>query len=209
MKHATLFFIACLFSCTLVAGDWQLISRFSINNSAWENIPDTICITEGTAVNLKLTIMNGSGGPPLTCFSVLNPSLVSSTNTSGEYTFTQSGEYKIFFNCPTPLVERIFYIQVCSNVQTMPASINEASSAAGVTAYPNPFQDQLNIRLSGNSNDLRIAIFSLDGRLAMEKQYAGISGCAIETFALPAGVYIVEVRNEGKISRQKILKSGL
>lgn len=125
----------------------------------------------------------------------------------GDFDFTQPGEYSIYkySDYPSQFVLK-FYVAFTPAPVT--ASIPENTSNT-ISIYPNPFADQLTIAMNnGNTEQLRVRIFSLDGRLAIEHYYTDISSCTLVTFALPPGIYIAEIRTKEMTVKQKILKTG-
>ncbi|HLG04465.1 MAG TPA: T9SS type A sorting domain-containing protein [Bacteroidia bacterium] len=206
-KTLTFSVLLFLYSFGLTAGGWTLHVQYNINGVVTS--PDefsSFCLENGDVLYISLWCTStGNGSPPLTCFSVIDPMGINYSSPNGQYSYTQNGQYRIYFNCPTPQYElkRTFYVQ-CA-----PLTVLDQIPSTGVTIWPNPFNDHLNISVDeGTRDELSIRIFSLDGRLLIEKQHNGSISCSLETAALPAGIYIAEIDHEGIITRQKIFKAG-
>ena len=80
--------------------------------------------------------------------------------------------------------------------------LNQDAFLAAVRVYPNPFQDQLVIDLSGEKgNDLRLRLLDATGRMIYsERAVAGGGLFTLKTDHLEAGYYLVELNN-GKEQR--------
>jgi len=71
--------------------------------------------------------------------------------------------------------------------------IDENGNMFNLRAYPNPFSDQIHLRIeSSNYDDLQIRIFDMLGQLIQDNKYAYSSDITIGT-TLSAGVYMIQV----------------
>ncbi len=70
---------------------------------------------------------------------------------------------------------------------------------AGRTIYPNPCTDV--IHLSGY-NAKSIRVFDLIGNLVKTSN----TGNYLDTSALPAGIYVMEITEEGKVTKERFIK---
>ncbi len=100
-------------------------------------------------------------------------------------------------------------------IQTQDATATRAdnSESTGETrniqaiAYPNPFDDQLNIDLTGFENVKELKIFSINGT-EIWKTSNGELKSNLYTFreALPSGMYVLEIISDNKVSHSTIIK---
>ncbi|MDQ3050416.1 MAG: CotH kinase family protein [Bacteroidota bacterium] len=72
----------------------------------------------------------------------------------------------------------------------------------GISIYPNPATDFVNINFSQEINDLQLKIYSIDGKQIQESK---ISGTRIQINNLLSGMYIFELTNGNFINRYKVL----
>lgn len=86
-------------------------------------------------------------------------------------------------------------------------SVRLGGDIAGVQAYPNPFVDKLNVDLSNWENaDAEIRLFDAAGR----QVFYGVtsaSSFALETGNLADGIYCLEVKGNGLLMKEIIVKS--
>jgi uncharacterized Ntn-hydrolase superfamily protein len=75
-----------------------------------------------------------------------------------------------------------------------------------VSLYPNPATHQVYISLKGNThNPCTVKVFSLSGKLLHSYQQSASHSLILDDFE--PGMYIIEVENQGKIYRQRLLRS--
>lgn len=72
-----------------------------------------------------------------------------------------------------------------------------------MTAYPNPFADELQIRTTRDEQVLEIKLFSVEGQLIQRENNSSYLDCT----NLSKGIYIVEVRTTKGRYRSKVLRS--
>ncbi len=83
------------------------------------------------------------------------------------------------------------------------AAVASAGMASGMSIYPNPVNDVLNI---GSHKGIdRLRIYSLSGELVIDRQRPG-SDPAIDVSKLKQGVYVVEVNTDDGVFTEKIVK---
>ena len=86
-----------------------------------------------------------------------------------------------------------------SNVGVEPVKFN-----AEQLCYPNPFSDQLNVKVSSSLSS-EIILFNAIGGIIFRKQFAG--SISVNTGKLPAGIYFYELRSDNTGSaRGKLIK---
>jgi hypothetical protein len=78
----------------------------------------------------------------------------------------------------------------------------------GITVFPNPFMNELNIDLGQESNSLDLMIIDLLGNVYLKKTFNNEKQIHFETDFLSKGVYIVKIENNeiGKSYFKKIIK---
>lgn len=82
-------------------------------------------------------------------------------------------------------------------------SVEETDFANGISVYPNPAKDVVNITFSNNAKCRSIDIYSIDGRL-MKSQNDSFNKINIAN--LTSGLYLIKVRmNDGKEFTEKIV----
>ena len=89
------------------------------------------------------------------------------------------------------------------------AGINAMNKGNGITAFPNPFTDEINIILPSYGNNASLELFGLDGRLIhafnLEPKHA--NHLNIQTSDLEKGIYILKFTNGGEIFILKLVKN--
>jgi len=78
---------------------------------------------------------------------------------------------------------------------------NVSAIDAGLKVFPNPVADDLSIRWEVAINrDITLELFDLNGRLLQSRNVAGAAkSAALNTSALPAGVYLLRI--DGAVRR--------
>ena len=101
-----------------------------------------------------------------------------------------------------------------SSSRTLPQTIGilkasatniEESVSSDFQVYPNPANAHLTLLLSNNSSKMEIEIYNLLGEKQISLQVTE-QQTTIDIANLAAGVYMIELRSENKISRQKFIK---
>ncbi len=98
-------------------------------------------------------------------------------------------------------------------VAITPLDVTTAESSNGLTVFPNPYKDQINIRFSiDKTSNVKLAVFDLNGRL-VKNLVNGIDGPGEKTYkfsakemGLAAGAYIVKLSVNGEETSKKILE---
>jgi len=77
-----------------------------------------------------------------------------------------------------------------------------------ITAFPDPAQNQLNIRFGNNApSEFDLKIYNPEGRLVIDKGFhSGGSSVAVSIDQLSAGLYFYEITANGNIVRNKFVK---
>ena len=78
------------------------------------------------------------------------------------------------------------------------------------SAYPNPFQQQINLVVPAQSGGVaRIRLYNAAGRVMLEMAKtieAGTNNIGLDPGLVPAGMYVLTVEAEGRLQRLKLLK---
>lgn len=86
---------------------------------------------------------------------------------------------------------------------TTPLFVHDMQQQQGVSVYPNPVKEYLNIRLPKQSQLNEITIYDLNGKLVLN----GITEKVVRLVNLPSGIYQIEIRyDRTKIGYTKIFK---
>jgi hypothetical protein len=209
MKKATFFILSVFLSFQAFAkNECFLRTKWSYNNSplvlfdkyAWPNLN----IPAYDTVHINFSVHCDSQPYRAVSGWVIKDSLDQVyTSATGEY-YLLPGAYRIYDITGPNYPCGHFQIVDTSATLHVPEFI-----PTGISVYPNPFGDFLTVKMKGgNTAELQIRIFSLDGRLVLEHTYTEISSCTLVTSALPAGVYIAEIRTKENTITQKLLKTG-
>ncbi|MBN2891899.1 MAG: endonuclease [Bacteroidales bacterium] len=83
-----------------------------------------------------------------------------------------------------------------------PTAVNEISNDFSI--YPNPAENMVNIEISNVFSATTIKIIDITGKVVFETDKA-MSLNAIDVSGFKTGVYLVEVRNEVSVERQKLI----
>ncbi len=87
----------------------------------------------------------------------------------------------------------------------LPSGISDPEiKATGLSLYPNPVSDVLNVQTSGLQETV-VDIYDLNGKLLITKAITGSAG--INVSGLPAGLFISKVRTEKDIEIRKFIKN--
>gem|GEM_PF-1449510 len=83
-----------------------------------------------------------------------------------------------------------------------------ATPATVMTVYPNPAAGRVSIAINPLlTGDVALSLYDLAGRLLevlFDGKTGNAAGLTFDTGSVPAGVYILELRNAGRVDRQKL-----
>jgi hypothetical protein len=80
------------------------------------------------------------------------------------------------------------------------------SDVQKVDVFPNPARNVVNINLTGFTGRSDVSMFDINGRVIMNRA-VGTGNSQLDISALPAGVYMMKIKNGGKeVSMKKIIK---
>jgi uncharacterized delta-60 repeat protein len=93
-------------------------------------------------------------------------------------------------------------------VNTQPAGVDDLPAGASLNIYPNPTFDRILIQ-SENFEPEWITLFDINGNILFVRQYADTKDSftnSVDVSALPAGMYLVEVKGSNGIAIRKVVK---
>lgn len=88
----------------------------------------------------------------------------------------------------------------------LPVGIHEKLGENIFNSYPNPFQDRIIIDLPQGSMIEEMIIYNQQGKVVYQCANTSINTHDLEELAI--GMYLIQIKSEGIISRQKIMKKG-
>ncbi len=99
----------------------------------------------------------------------------------------------------------------CSDTKTDYVTVGAASiqslQNSGISVYPNPLKDILNIDLAGRNANVNINVYSMMGSVVLTRQIQNVSGIEqIDLSELPSDVYIVSLTINGNSYMTKLTK---
>jgi minor extracellular serine protease Vpr len=188
----------------------------------WSNGATTPTITVSTAGTYKVKVTNSSGfnspwsdgrvvtvnpNPPVPTITKNADTLISSAITGNQwykngtiisgatgqkYTLTSSGNYKVV----------VTSTHGCSSesavMNTSPTSISNIENQTGISIYPNPASQQLNIKFDNSFKNLSYTIYDNSGKIVLSDKLNNINKGDIKTINLgnlPNGIYNVKLYN--------------
>ena len=82
------------------------------------------------------------------------------------------------------------------NISTKTLAVTDKEFAAGISLYPNPTRDILNIKLS-NSSELptKYQIYNMLGQVVKQKQISATTDLSVSTSELQSGLYFIKLTN--------------
>lgn len=87
------------------------------------------------------------------------------------------------------------------------AGVNDKAFAAGVSIYPNPANDLLNISFTDASADnVSVAIYDIQGRLMLSKNVSTLNASSFDISQFATGTYIVNLTGDNINISKKIVK---
>lgn len=71
--------------------------------------------------------------------------------------------------------------------------------------YPNPVKEFLNIDIK-NAKPFEVAVYALDGKLMMQKNYQNQAQVKLDVSDLKRGLYVLELKSNQQVIRKKVVK---
>jgi hypothetical protein len=99
------------------------------------------------------------------------------------------------------------YMQLKSQALPVAGVKGQVTISNNVLAYPNPANDEFNIRIGGANGAVEVKLYDMMGKVIDSKSYNDVpSLITFQVGHLPAGIYFYEVTNNGNVTREKFLK---
>lgn len=118
------------------------------------------------------------------------------------HTYTNPGKYNVCLTVTNSCWQHMF----CDTLEVYDSQgINDPDSDGIPWVYPNPCGDHLTILLTDNEK-CDVSVINPTGKLIIRKEFNDQKKIRLKTGDLPPGIYILTVRSEDKIFRQKIMK---
>jgi hypothetical protein len=117
-------------------------------------------------------------------------------------------ELKVFSTHGMTFYFRNDFIFLAQYNNTTTTSTRPNFSISEIVLYPNPSQDHFFLRSEAFSEKpVQVQLFSTDGKLLSQQNILPLgNSLRVETSALPAGLYIVNVISNGQLSAQRFVK---
>jgi hypothetical protein len=91
--------------------------------------------------------------------------------------------------------------------RTVTSSGTEESQGGRILLYPNPIEDQLNLRFEGELTNFEVKIYDQLGRLRFSSQYESLTELQIDLSDFSEGTYHLHLCSDGELlSREKFMK---
>lgn len=120
--------------------------------------------------------------------------------TEAIFTPEKTGEYAVWVtqNHCTALSD-CYEVIVTSTIQ--------ADMESGITIYPNPASSRVHIVMKDSHSDYSIGLYSLNGQKILEHMQLNDQEYVLKLPELPAGVYILHVKQDSQMARFKLIIS--
>jgi hypothetical protein len=125
-----------------------------------------------------------------TCYTVA----AAASDISNEVTTTVSNKYAVTSLFP-------FIKLSCGSGKY---NMHDDEAISTLSAYPNPFTET--VRIDGLSANEHIEVYNLQGQMVKTADNDGANGMDIDLGAVPAGMYLVRVRNDAETTTFRLLK---
>ncbi len=175
--------------------------------AAFKNIPNKVTLTgleNGTyTLKLKAELRHSTGGTNRT--GIYNPYIVGRKygHLWGGYNDRPGNREVIAARTFTIIVN-----ETGTNPNGAPMAVNEYAEGASVMAFPNPVNDQLNLRISGMSGAAVITITDAQGKVVRTLNTELYGGEEVLTYSVAdfaQGMYFINVRNSDTLVSEKFV----
>ncbi len=125
--------------------------------------------------------------------------IVPGSQSSEASQMTSTDKY-LFMICKSPEFGKELYILDHETVSTADVK------SENISISPNPFKDKINIQYDENMlrGDMEIEVFDIKGKLVHFSRFQNDQN--IELSKLPAGSYLLIIRNQGQVISKKVIK---
>lgn len=83
---------------------------------------------------------------------------------------------------------------------------DQARENRNIAVYPNPFVNQINVTAPHLQGDVTLNLYDVSGQLVRQFRGAQAGNVELNTTEMKSGMYILEIMNNGKSTRQKVVK---
>lgn len=154
--------------------------------------PDTVCITD-PAINLPVATPpngtysgNGVGG------GTFNPSTAGTGSHYVTYTYTDS------LNCSNS-DSTLIVVESC-------VGINENDNLLGVTVFPNPVEDIINVNVENIATAFKYRLTAVDGKVIHQAKNVSGNTFTIDITNYSSGVYFLKIETDNISNVYKVIK---
>ena len=176
--------------CAVTASNTATVIVNATPTVVLNSITSPVCINSPT-FSLAGTPTGGSFSGTGVTGNTFNPS------TAGAGTFTISYSYTNTSNCSSADSKTVT-VNLCTG-------INETTVSNLLNVYPNPVQNELNIKIENSSAQYTLAIYAMDGKL-LHSETSVQPVISINTSNYKAGVYMIRISTNDKQSVIKFIK---
>lgn len=118
------------------------------------------------------------------------------------HAYTSAGKYNVCLTATNSCWQHMF----CDTVDVMDSQgIDNTENNRTTIAYPNPFTENLSIVLP-NTGIYEISLVDLSGKKLLHESIDTQNKVTLQTGSVPPGLYILTVRSEDRVYRQKVVK---
>ena len=107
--------------------------------------------------------------------------------TASTYEVIESGDYAVS-------VTNSFGCERTSDVQNITFSALEDIAQIGMTIYPNPVSDYLNIDLGSKQETTVVEVIGIDGKILLQKEVSNQSYLQLDVATLNSGMYFIKIQ---------------
>lgn len=191
-------------SITILANQLPSISNITLN-------PSSPTSADAIIVSANVTDPEGRLGSALVQWSVSENTLknqVPMTNTASSFSATipaQASGSIVYYRLKAVDAEGNEALSIISSFTVnSPNSIDDVNKGLDVFAYPNPFYNELNIKVE-KSSGCNVEILDIIGRVLYQNDFTnGIH--KINTSNLKSGIYLVKISDSNKTSILRVVK---
>ena len=98
-----------------------------------------------------------------------------------------------------------FSISISGTVTANTVGLNEINYVKGISIYPNPANNKLNVSTITNFNNASISLYDVTGKLVSKKNNIDGQTQTIDIRQYSSGLYFVEINQGGDILRRKVI----
>lgn len=173
-------YTVCLITTSLCDAD-------TVCQSVTVCMPVTAAFSESDTID-TMTLTDLSTGGATSWFWDFGDGIGTSTQQNPVYTYPSGGVYTVCLIATSSCASDTF----CQQVTIIITGINE-TQAGSISLYPNPVHDVLTLQFTNESESDAVVVYDMTGRIVMnERRTSGLTQ-QLNTQALPAGMYQLQV----------------